>query len=80
LTIELTRQDVALTLERLDLDWGDEDDAKCLLDLLLERYTPTQAMTWLCWRSEELGETPLSALSKGAARDVFRVARGMVAG
>lgn len=81
LSVSLTRDEVVARLERLDLDWGDQDDAESLVDLLLERFTPTEAASWMLWSQTELdGRTPLYLISSGRSREVFKMARRMVAG
>lgn len=74
-----TKQDLIDGLERLDLDWGDEDDAKSLVEVILERYSPLDAWTWMAWIHPDLGVSPLEALRSGRSREVFMLARGMVA-
>lgn len=77
-TATLTREQVIDELGKLELDWGDEEDAVELVDLLLHRYTATEAITWLYWHNEQLGGSPLSLLERGKSREVFVEARGLV--
>lgn len=73
LSVDLTREQIVAELHKLDLDWGDEEDAESLLSILSERFTPTQAWTWLMWGQ-------LALLREGRSREVFARAREMVAG
>jgi hypothetical protein len=59
-------------LDNLNLDWGDEEDAKALVELLLQKHTIIGAWTWLMWPDDELYSTPLILLQQGKSRDVFR--------
>lgn len=74
-----TRGDVLELLERQDLDWGDEEDAEALLDLLLGRFSPAEVGSFLMFYNYELRGTPLDLLSQGRSRQVFIHARRMVA-
>lgn len=76
--MDLSRQQVVEAIGRLELEWGDEEDASALVDLLLEAHTTVGAMSWLCFWSDSLGGVPLELVAKGRSRDVFREVRGMV--
>ena len=76
---DLTRQDVVEDLLKLDLDWGDEEDAVRLVDVLLEVLTPAGAYIWLAFWDRELDGIPLAKIAEGRSRDVFRAARVLVA-
>jgi hypothetical protein len=81
LSVELTRDQVVGVLARLELDWGDEEDADSLLSILLARFSPTEAVTWILWPNHDLDErSPLDLLVEGRAREVFVLARREVAG
>jgi hypothetical protein len=81
LSIELTRDQVVAELASMDLDWGDEEDATSLVDLLSERFTVTEAWTWIVWIEVGLGgRSPLAMLRDGRSREVFALARVVVAG
>jgi hypothetical protein len=71
----VTRADVIKELSRLGLEWGDEEDAETLVDVLLEVYTPGLAMTWLFFWDVDLHGIPLDLLQDGRTREVFRAAR-----
>ena len=75
----MTREELIRQLQAADLDWGDEEDAVVLVDLMLEVYTEWETYTFLFFHCSWLGATPLFALEQGRARDVFSVARSMVA-
>lgn len=69
--MDITREQIMSRLLELDLDWGDEEDAGELVDLLLSVFTPLLAWTWLCFWCDELCGSPLSALMAGQGRLVF---------
>lgn len=75
---DLTRATVVEELERLELDWGDQEDAVALVDLLLQAFTPAGAYIWLAFYWEPLDGTPVAMLEQGRAREVFREARRIV--
>jgi hypothetical protein len=74
----ITREDIREALGHLSLEWGVEEDADVLIDLLLEAYTLEGAWTWLSFHNRHLGGTPLVLLEQGSARAVFREARRLV--
>lgn len=76
--MDLSRQQVLDRLAELELEWGDEDDAGTLVDLLLEVFSPMMAWTWLCFWWAPLGGLPLEVLEQGRGRDVFIEARRLV--
>jgi hypothetical protein len=78
LRIQVSKETLIQELEHMDLDWGDEEDAKDLVALLLERYTVTLAWTWLAWHNERLGGMPIVLLQEGRGREVFAEARRVV--
>lgn len=75
---DLTRATVVEELESLGLDWGDQDDAVALVDVLLAVFTPAGAYIWLAFYWEPLDGTPVVLLEQGRAREVFREARRIV--
>lgn len=79
---EITRESLIAILEDFDLDWGDEEDAVELVDMLLKTYKAEGVYTWLFFHNSILHATPLYMLEMGKAREVFVEARrltGMVA-
>lgn len=74
----LSREQIIDELAQLELDWGDEEDAELLVDLLLRRYRPFEVLTWLLFLCDELGGTPIELLTEGRGREVFREARQLV--
>lgn len=77
--MKATRESLMKDISRAGLEWGDEEDAAGLVDVLLEGFTPLQAQTWLFLHDSELGGTPLIILEEGRYRDVVRRARFLVA-
>jgi hypothetical protein len=74
------RQDIIDLVARTSLDFDDFDmeDVGEIVDLLLKRYTPAEAASWLCLPDEKLETTPLAVLRDGGARRVLVAARRMV--
>lgn len=78
LSIQITSDQLIKMIDNMGLDWGDEDDAHDLVALLLERYTPTEAWTWMCWPCVDLDLfSPITRLRDGRSRDVFAAARAL---
>lgn len=73
-----TRDELVSYISHGELDEFDCEDAVNIADVLLERMTPLEAMTWLAWPDAELGSTPLVLISHGRARDVLARARRLV--
>jgi hypothetical protein len=75
----VTRETLIEALGKLELDWGDEEDAVELVALLLQTYKPEGVYTWLFFHNNRLGATPLYLLEMGRAREVFIEARRLTA-
>lgn len=75
----ISREGLIRQLEVLELDWGDEEDAIALVDILVPAFDPQQVFTLLFFHCPWLDATPVHAIEKGRAREVFQMARGMVA-
>lgn len=75
----LSRERIEEILNNLALDWGVDEDASALLDILLESYSLDGAYTWLFFHNRNLGGTPLMLLEIGKHRLVFTEARALVA-
>jgi len=73
-----SRRSILDALSRLDLEWGVDEDAEDLADLLLRVYTPAEAMSWMFFHDPDLDGTPVALLQQGRSRDVFQAARRMV--
>lgn len=74
----ITREYLIGTLEGMGLDWGDEEDAVALVDVLLETYSPDGVYIWLFFHNSTLGGTPLHLLELGRQREVLLEARRLV--
>lgn len=74
----ISRQQIEEILTNLDLDWGVDEDASILIDILLEAFTLKEAATWLFFFDITLGETPLLLMINGGTRAVFVEARARV--
>lgn len=74
----ITRADIREALGHLSLEWGDEEDADLLIDLLMESYTLEGAWTWLSFFNLNLNGVPLVLLEQGKAPIVFQEARRLV--
>lgn len=75
---DITRSCVLHQLNALKLDWGDEEDAIELVDLLCKAFSPQQVLTLIFFHCSSLGTTPLLAVEQGRVRDVFKFARALV--
>lgn len=75
---QLSREQIEESLNELSLDWDADEDARLLIDLLLESYTLEGAWTWLSFHNRNLGGTPLMLLESGRHKDVFAEARALV--
>lgn len=73
----MTRDELVEEIRQARLEWGDEEDAIDLADVLLTRYSPFEAFTWLGFYDAELDGTPLALLGEGKSRDVFQRARAL---
>lgn len=73
------RDELVAQIHQVGLDDFDMDDARDLVDVLLEAFTPAQVMSWLCFHDVGLDGVPLALVERGRHRDVLRYARGMVA-
>lgn len=73
-----TRESLITMINKLELEWGDEEEAHDLVDLLLQTYTPLEAATWIMFRCEDLLATPIYLIERGKTREVFQYARRMV--
>lgn len=77
--MKATRETLLKEVSRCGLDWGDEDDAAELVDVLLETFTPLEAQTWLFMHDPELDGIPMAELEVGRGRAVRLRARRIVA-
>lgn len=80
LGVELDRDDLVERLALMSLDWGDEEEAIDLVDVLLRRFSVKDAWCWILFRCPDLDGTPLDLIQQGRSRDVLLYARGMVRG
>lgn len=75
---KIGRDDMVEMLDLMGLEWGDEETAVELVDLLLQRFNGTGAWCWMLFRCHALDGTPLDLIQQGKSREVFRYARQMV--
>jgi hypothetical protein len=77
LRVQFSRAQLISGIKMLELDWGDEEDAEQLADLLLQSYGSVEAWSWMMWPCAALpgARSPLAALRDGMSRDVFVAAR-----
>lgn len=74
--MRITREEMEHVLA--DCDWGVDEDAAILIDILLQTFTLESVATWIFFYNTELHAVPLFLLEQGHYRDVFREARRLV--
>lgn len=79
MTFGISRDDIIEVLAKMDLEWGVDEDAEMLIDVLLGRYEILEAYTWVFFYNPDFGTSPLTMLEMGRSREVFQAARGLVA-
>lgn len=77
--MDITRPEIEKVLANLDLEWGVDEDAASLLDILSEAFTLQQAYSWIFFHNCHLGGVALHMLELGQHRPVFAEARKLVA-
>lgn len=76
--IVYTREAVLHQVRHSGLDEFDVEDVECMVDLLLEAFTPLEVLSWLIFADPILEGTPVLLIQDGRLREVMQVARQMV--